>query len=58
MAERIDRRCFLAKGVVGAAAVGAIHTSIEEKTLAAALQDGTAQPAQPTGPKTSIPQGA
>ncbi len=46
MADRIDRRCFLAKGVLGAAAVGAVHASIEEKTLAAAIQDGTAQTAQ------------
>lgn len=58
MADRIDRRCFLAKGVLGAAAVGAVHTSIEEKALAAALQDGTAQPGQTQPPKTDIPPGS
>jgi len=58
MADRIDRRCFLAKGVLGAAAVGAVHTSIEEQTLAAAIQDGTAQAGQPAQPKTDIPPGS
>ena len=58
MADRIDRRCFLAKGVLGAAAVGAAHASIEEKTLAAALQDGSAQSAQAEKPKTDIPPGS
>jgi hypothetical protein len=58
MAGRIDRRCFLAKGVLGAAAVGAVHTSIEEQTLAAALQDGTAQAAPAQKPKTDIPPGS
>lgn len=58
MADRIDRRCFLAKGIVGAAAVGAVHTSVEEQTLAAALQDGTAQASQPAKPKTDIPPGS
>lgn len=58
MADRIDRRCFLAKGVIGAAAVGAVHTSIEEKTLAGALQDGTAQPTKADKPKTDIPAGS
>lgn len=58
MADRIDRRCFLAKGVIGAAAVGAVHTSIEEKTLADALQDGTAQATKTEKPKTDIPAGS
>ena len=58
MADRIDRRCFLARGVVGAAAAGAVHSSIEEKTLAAALNDGSAQPAAPAAPKTDIPAGS
>jgi len=58
MADRIDRRCFLAKGVLGAAAVGAVHTSIEETTLAAALQAGTAQTAAAEKPKTDIPPGS
>ncbi len=48
----------MAKGVLGAAAVGAVHTSIEERTLAAALQDGTAQAGQPAHPKTDIPPGS
>ena len=51
MVDRLDRRCFLAKGVIGAAAVGAVHTSLEEKTLAAALEDGAAQSAQPNKPQ-------
>jgi hypothetical protein len=42
MAERTDRRCFLARGVLGAAAIGAAHSSIEEKILAAAIQEGAA----------------
>ncbi len=58
MADRIDRRCFLARGVLGAAAVGAVHSSIEEKTLAAAIEDGTAQTAQADKPKTDIPPGS
>ncbi|MCU0961868.1 MAG: hypothetical protein MUF48_17370 [Pirellulaceae bacterium] len=58
MTDRIDRRCFLARGVVGAAAVGAVHMSVEEKTLAAALDDGTAQPATPSRPQTDIPPGS
>jgi hypothetical protein len=58
MTDKIDRRCFLAKGVLGAAAAGAVHASIEEKTLAAALQDGAAQPAQADKPKTDIPPGS
>lgn len=44
VAGGIDRRCFLTKGVLGAAAVGAVQTSIEEQTLRAALNDGAAQP--------------
>ena len=58
MADRTDRRCFLAKGVLGAAAVGAVHASIEEKTLQAAMQDGTAQASPPDKPKTDIPPGS
>ncbi len=56
MADRIDRRCFLARGVLGAAAVGAVHASIEEQTLQAAVQDGTAGAANP--PQTDIPPGS
>ena len=58
MADRIDRRCFLAKGVFGAAAIGAAHASIEEDTLAVAIQDGTAQPSPSEKPKTDIPPGS
>jgi len=54
MADKTDRRCFLARGVLGAAAVGAVHTSIEEKIFAAAV-DGKGTAAKPT---TSIPAGS
>ena len=46
MAEKTDRRCFLARGVLGAAGIGAAYSSIEENTLLAAMQDGTAQPSR------------
>jgi len=59
MAEKTDRRCFLARGIVGAAAVGAAaYTSIEENTLRAATEDGTAEAAASKGPKTDIPPGS
>jgi hypothetical protein len=58
MADKTDRRCFLARGVLGAAAIGAAHASIEEKTLAAAIEEGTAQPTAGEGPKTDIPPGS
>ncbi len=58
MTDKIDRRCFLAKGVVGAAAVGAVHTSIEERTLAAAFQEGAAKSTPADKPKTDIPPGS
>ena len=64
MADKTDRRCFLAKGVLaagaGAAGVGAVHSSIEENTLVAAMQDGTAQAAGAAAakPKTDIPPGS
>ncbi|MDI9445334.1 MAG: hypothetical protein QM844_14290, partial [Planctomycetota bacterium] len=58
MAEKTDRRCFLARGVLGAAGVGAALTSIEEKTLAAAIEDGSARPAEGGKPKTDIPPGS
>ncbi len=50
MARKTDRRCFLARGVAGAAGVGAAMTSIEENTLRAAVDDGTAG----SKPKTDI----
>jgi len=59
MAEKTDRRCFLARGVLGAAAVGAAHGSIEEDTLLAAVQDGSAAGSAKAGkPKTDIPPGS
>ena len=58
MAEKTDRRCFLARGVLGAAAVGAVHTSIEEDTLAAAVKDGSAKPGESKKPTTDIPPGS
>jgi hypothetical protein len=59
MADKTDRRCFLARGVLGAAGVGAAFGSIEEQTLEAAINDGSAQPgAGKDGPKTDIPPGA
>ncbi len=60
MADRTDRRCFLARGVLGAAGVGAAYSSIEENTLLAAMQDGTAKTSQgkTQKPKTDIPPGS
>lgn len=42
---KTDRRCFIARGVLGAVGLGAACTSIEENILQAAQQEGTAQPA-------------
>jgi len=58
MKEKTDRRCFLARGVLGAAGVGAACTSIEENILLAAMQDGSAQPSGRKEPKTDIPPGS
>ena len=60
MADKTDRRCFLARGVLGAAGIGAALSSIEEDTLRAAVQDGTAQPVanKTEKPKTEIPAGS
>ena len=60
MAGKTDRRCFLARGVLGAAAAGAAYGSIEEKTLLAAVADGSAQPGEGGAekPKTDIPPGS
>ena len=55
MADKTDRRCFLARGVLGVAGMGAAYTSIEEDTLAAAIEDGSSQSKTP---KTDIPAGA
>lgn len=58
--DRTDRRCFLARGVLAAAGVGAVHASIEENILMAAQAEGAAKTAQPPKGevKTSIPPGS
>ena len=60
MADKTDRRCFLARGVLGAAGIGAAFGSIEENTLLAATQGGTVQPNpdKTEKPKTDIPVGS
>jgi len=60
MADKTDRRCFLSRGVLGAAGIGAALSSIEENTLRAAVQDGTARPGpkKTERPKTDIPAGS
>jgi hypothetical protein len=58
MADKTDRRCFLARGVLGAAGIGAAYSSIEENTLSAAIQDGAAQTGQSKKPLTDIPPGS
>ena len=58
MADKPDRRCFLARGIVGAAGIGAAYRSIEEDILLAAVEDGSAQPSPSAKPKTDIPPGS
>ena len=64
MADKTDRRCFLARGVLGAVGAGAVYTSIEENALRAAMTDGAAQPAAqpvanpPAPPKVEIAPGS
>jgi hypothetical protein len=58
MTEKTDRRCFLARGIAGAAGVGAVLGSIEERTLLAATQSGSAPAAASKRPKTDIPPGS
>ncbi len=58
MRETTDRRCFLARGILGAAGAGAALSSIEEQTLLAATASGDAQPASTAKPKTNIPPGS
>ena len=58
MADRTDRRCFLARGILGAAGVGAAYSSLEENILGAALQDGTAATSESPKPKTDIAPGS
>jgi hypothetical protein len=57
MSEKTDRRCFLARGIAGAAGVGAAFGSIEEKILLGATQDGSAHAASKK-PQTDIPPGS
>jgi hypothetical protein len=55
MTDKTDRRCFLVRGVLGAAGVGAAYSSIEENILSAAIQDGQASTANQ--PLTDIQPG-
>jgi hypothetical protein len=58
MCEKTDRRCFLARGVLGSAGIGAAYGSLEKNTLLAAMQDGTVQPSGKKKPATDIPPGS
>ena len=58
MTEKTDRRCFLARGVLGAAGVGAAYGSIEENTLLAATRGGNRPGRFGKRPKTDIPPGS
>jgi hypothetical protein len=58
MTHRTDRRCFLARGILGAAGVGVAYSSIEERILGAAIEEGSAQPPQAPRPTTDIPPGS
>lgn len=60
MARKTDRRCFLARGIAGAAGAAAAYTSIEEDTLRAAIEEGSAQgdKSGPQKPTTNIPSGS
>ena len=58
MADRTDRRCFLARGIAGAAGVGAAFGSIEEKILLGATNDGSVPAAASKKPQTDIPPGS
>jgi len=60
MADKTDRRCFLAKGVLGAAGIGAAYSSVEENILMAAMEQGAAQTTRnkTAKPKTNIPRGS
>jgi hypothetical protein len=58
MSDKTDRRCFLARGALAAAGIGAAYSSIEENILLAATQEGAAQTGQSKKPKTDIPPGS
>ncbi len=60
MAEKTDRRCFLARGVLGAAGIGAAYGSVEERILLAATEEGAAKPTAEKAqkPKPSLAPGS
>ncbi len=58
MSEKTDRRCFLARGIAGAAGVGAAFGSIEENILLGATQDVSTQAAASKKLQTDIPPGS
>jgi hypothetical protein len=58
MADKTDRRCFLTRGVLGAAGIGIAHCSLEEEILAAATREGTASTGREKKPLTDIPPGS
>ena len=58
MADKTDRRCFLARGIVGAAGIGAACGGVEETTLRTALGEGADRAATAAKPKTDIPPGS
>ncbi|MCL4206283.1 MAG: hypothetical protein KJ000_27690 [Pirellulaceae bacterium] len=57
MTDKTDRRCFLVRGVLGAAGIGAAYTSIEENILSAAVEDGSASTDAAKKPVTDIAPG-
>ncbi len=54
MSEKSDRRCFLARGIVGAASLG-MAASLEERILLAAMEEGQAQPGKEPAAETPRP---
>lgn len=58
MTDRTDRRCFLVRGVLGAAGIGAACSSVEERTLAQAIENGAATPGPGSKPATDIVPGS
>ncbi len=58
MTEKTDRRCFLARSVLGATGMGAAYKSLEERSLADAIESGNARTTPSSVPKTDIPPGS
>jgi hypothetical protein len=58
MTDKTDRRCFLARGVLGAAGVGAALGSVEEKTFAAAVEGEETKAVGGEKPKVEIAPGS